>query len=99
MGLQFIGAQLFNGLMLGSFYVLLSLGLSIIFGMLGVVNFAHGALYMLGAYAGYTACYLCSQNFWLAVIVAPLAVGIIGMIIESTLIKRLYPFPHYFNLL
>ena len=66
MGIQFIGAQLFNGLMLGSFYVLLSLGLSIIFGMLGVVNFAHGALYMLGAYAGYTACYLCSQNFWLA---------------------------------
>ena len=58
MGIQFIGAQLFNGLMLGSFYVLLSLGLSIIFGMLGVVNFAHGALYMLGAYAGYTLCYL-----------------------------------------
>jgi len=99
MGIQFIGAQLFNGLMLGSFYVLLSLGLSIIFGMLGVVNFAHGALYMLGAYAGYTACYLCSQNFWLALIAAPLAVGLIGMTIERTLIKRLYPFPHFFNLL
>ncbi len=99
MGIQFIGAQLFNGLMLGSFYVLLSLGLSIIFGMLGVVNFAHGALYMLGAYAGYTACYLCSQNFWLALIAAPLAVGLIGMIIERALIKRLYPFPHFFNLL
>ncbi len=75
MGIQFIGAQLFNGLMLGSFYVLLSLGLSIIFGMLGVVNFAHGALYMLGAYTAYTVCYVCSQNFWLALVVSPLAVG------------------------
>ena len=99
MGLQFIGAQLFNGLMLGSFYVLLSLGLSIIFGMLGVVNFAHGALYMLGAYAAYTLCYVCSQNFWFALIVAPLAVGVIGMIAEWTLIKRLYSVPHFYNLL
>jgi branched-chain amino acid transport system permease protein len=99
MSIQFIGAQLFNGLMLGSFYVLLSLGLSIIFGMLGVVNFAHGALYMLGAYAAYTVCYLCSGNFWLALVLAPLAVGIIGMITEWTLIKRLYPFPHFYNLL
>jgi branched-chain amino acid transport system permease protein len=99
MGVQFIGAQLFNGLMLGSFYVLLSLGLSIIFGMLGVVNFAHGTLYMLGAYAAYTVCYICSQNFWLALIIAPLAVGIIGMIAEWTLIKRLYSVPHFYNLL
>jgi branched-chain amino acid transport system permease protein len=99
MDLQFIGAQLFNGLMLGSFYVLLSLGLSIIFGMLGVVNFAHGALYMLGAYAGYTLCYLCFQSFWVALLLGPIAVGLIGILIESTLIKRLYAFPHYFNLL
>ena len=99
MGVQLIGAQLFNGLMLGSFYVLLSLGLSIIFGMLGVVNFAHGALYMLGAYAAYTICYVCSQNFWVALIIAPLAVGIIGMIAERTLIKRLYSVPHFYNLL
>ncbi len=99
MNLQFLSAQLFNGLMLGSFYVLLSLGLSIIFGMLGVVNFAHGALYMLGAYAAYTLCYVCSQNFWLALVVAPLVVGVIGMIAESTLIKRLYSVPHFYNLL
>ncbi len=99
MGIQFLGAQLFNGLMLGSFYVLLSLGLSIIFGMLGVVNFAHGAIYMLGAYAAYSLCYLFSQNFWVALIVGPVAVGLIGMLIESTLIKRLYAFPHFFNLL
>jgi branched-chain amino acid transport system permease protein len=98
-GIQFIGAQLFNGLMLGSFYVLLSLGLSIIFGMLGVVNFAHGALYMLGAYAAYSVCYLISSNFWVALIVAPLAVGVIGMIMERTLIRRLYSAPHFYNLL
>jgi len=99
MGIQFIGAQLFNGLMLGSFYVLLSLGLSIIFGMLGVVNFAHGALYMLGAYAAWTLCYVFSLDFWTALIVAPLAVGVIGMIMEWTLIKRLYSVPHFYNLL
>ena len=99
MGIQFIGAQLFNGLMLGSFYVLLSLGLSIIFGMLGVVNFAHGALYMLGAYAAWTLCYVFSLNFWTALIVAPLVVGVIGMIMEWGLIKRLYSVPHFYNLL
>lgn len=99
MDIQFISAQLFNGLMLGSFYILLSLGLSIIFGMLGVVNFAHGALYMLGAYAGYTVCYVFSQNFWLALIIAPLCVGIIGMVLEYTLIRKLYTVPHFYNLL
>ena len=99
MGIQFIGAQLFNGLMLGSFCVLLSLGLSIIFGMLGVVNFAHGALYMLGAYTAYTVCYVCSQNFWLALVISPLAVGVIGMVAERTLIRRLYAVPHFYNLL
>ena len=63
--------MLFNGLVFGSYLVLLSLGLSIIFGMLGVVNFAQGALYMLGAYAGYT-CLLFGLNFWVALLVAPL---------------------------
>lgn len=99
MDIQFISAQLFNGLMLGSFYVLLSLGLSIIFGMLGVVNFAHGALYMLGAYSAYTVCHILGQNFWWAIIIAPLSVGIIGMVLEYTLIKRLYAVPHFYNLL
>jgi branched-chain amino acid transport system permease protein len=99
MDIQFISAQLFNGLMLGSFYILLSLGLSIIFGMLGVVNFAHGALYMLGAYAGYTVCTILGQDFWLALIIAPLAVGVIGMALEATLIRRLYSVPHFYNLL
>jgi branched-chain amino acid transport system permease protein len=67
--------------------------------MLGVVNFAHGALYMLGAYAGYTVCTILGQNFWLALIIAPLAVGVIGMALEATLIRRLYSVPHFYNLL
>lgn len=99
MDIQFLSAQLLNGLMLGSFFVLLSLGLSIIFGMLGVVNFAHGALYMLGAYGAYTICQVFSQSFWLAMILSPIIVGIIGMLLEKFLIRRLYEFPHYFNLL
>jgi branched-chain amino acid transport system permease protein len=64
-----------------------------------VVNFAHGALYMLGAYAAWTLCYVFSLDFWTALIVAPLAVGVIGMIMEWTLIKRLYSVPHFYNLL
>lgn len=99
MDIQFLSAQLLNGLMLGSFYILLSLGLSIIFGMLGVVNFAHGALYMLGAYAAFTVCHVLSLGFWVALVVAPLIVGVIGMIIEATIVRRLYPFPHFYNLL
>ena len=81
--------MLFNGLVLGSYLVLLSLGLSIIFGMLGVVNFAQGALYMLGAYAGYT-CLTFGLNFWVALLVAPLAVAFIAMLAERFLIRFLY---------
>jgi len=99
MDIEYIFAQLFNGLMLGSFYILLSLGLSIVFGMLGVVNFAHGAIYMLGAYAAYTICQVFAQSFWLALILSPIIVGIIGMVLEATLIRRLYAFAHFYNLL
>jgi branched-chain amino acid transport system permease protein len=82
-------AQVFTGLVLGMIYVLLAIGLSLIFGLMTVVNFAHGALYMLGAYfgvflLGYT------RNFWLALIVAPLMVGALGLLIERFLIRRLY---------
>jgi branched-chain amino acid transport system permease protein len=82
-------AQVFTGLVLGMIYVLLAIGLSLIFGLMTVVNFAHGALYMLGAYfgvflLGYT------KNFWVALIVAPLMVGALGLLIERFLIRRLY---------
>lgn len=99
MDAQFLLAQAFNGLMLGSFYVLLSLGLSIIFGMLGIVNFAHGALYMLGAYGAYTACQVLGLSFWLALVVAPVSVGVIGYAVERTLLRRLSHLPHYYMLL
>lgn len=87
--LQLLGVQLFAGVALGSVYVLLAIGLSLIFGMLTVVNFAHGAFFMLGAYVGL---WLMMQgvNFWLALVVAPLAVGLLGLVVERTLIRPLY---------
>ncbi len=99
MDVSFLFAQLFNGLMLGSFYVLLSLGLSIIFGMLGIVNFAHGALYTLGAYAAYTICHVFGLNFWLALLLGPAAVGVIGYVTERALLRRLAQLPHHYMLL
>jgi branched-chain amino acid transport system permease protein len=81
--------QLFTGLALGSIYVLVALGVSLIFGLLTIVNFAHGQFFMLGAYAG--AFILgATGNFWLSLVVAPLAVGTIGMICERFLIRPLY---------
>jgi len=81
--------QIFTGLVLGMLFVLLAIGLSLIFGLMTVVNFSHGALYMLGAYftvffLGYT------RNFWLALLLAPLMVGAFGLLIERFLIRRLY---------
>ena len=87
--LDLIGLQLFTGLALGAVYVLLAIGLSLIFGMLTVVNFAHGAFYMLGAYVGL---YLLSigANFWVALLLVPLLVGVVGLGVERTLIRPLY---------
>jgi branched-chain amino acid transport system permease protein len=79
---------LLNGLVLGALYVLMALGLSIIFGMVGVINFAHGALFTLGAYAAYQV--QGALGFAGALIVAPVLVGVLGMLIEATLLRRLY---------
>jgi branched-chain amino acid transport system permease protein len=82
-------AQVFTGLVLGMVYVLLAIGLSLIFGLMTVVNFAHGALFMLGAYFGvFLLTY--TKSFWIALIVAPLMVGAIGLLMERFLIRRLY---------
>lgn len=99
MDLNYIFIHLFNGLILGAIYVLLSLGLTVIFGTLGVVNFAHGALYMLGAYAAYTVVQTLNMPFAVALVICPILVGIVGIILERLLIRRLYSLPHYFNLL
>ena len=82
-------AQVFTGLVLGMIYVLLAIGLSLIFGLMTVVNFAHGALFMLGAYFGvFVLTY--TKSFWIALIVAPLMVGALGLLMERFLIRRLY---------
>jgi branched-chain amino acid transport system permease protein len=86
---ELIALQLFTGLALGAVYVLLAIGLSLIFGMLTVVNFAHGAFFMLGAYAGL---WLLNQgvNFWVSLIAVPLIIGGIGLAVERVLIRPLY---------
>src|SRR5258708_2009308 len=78
------------GLVNGSFYALLSLGLAVIFGLLGVVNFAHGAFYMLGAFAAYIGLQFLGVNYWCALVLAPLAVGLLGIVIERLLLRHLY---------
>jgi branched-chain amino acid transport system permease protein len=89
MTFDLIALQLFTGLALGAIYVLLAVGLSLIFGMLTVVNFAHGAFYMLGAYAGFFVAEK-TGSFWLAMLLAPILVALIGMVCERWLIRPLY---------
>jgi branched-chain amino acid transport system permease protein len=84
-----LAAQVFTGLVLGMIYVLLAIGLSLIFGLMTVVNFSHGALYMLGAYLGFTLLRL-TGSFSVALVLAPLLVGILGLLIERFLIRPLY---------
>ena len=91
--------QLMLGLVNGSFYAMLSLGLAVIFGLLGIVNFAHGALYMLGAYVAWGSLELLGLNYWVALVLAPLVVGALGVVIERTLLKRLYKIDPIYGLL
>ena len=97
--LQAFLGQLLLGLVNGSFYAMLSLGLAVIFGLLGIVNFAHGALYMMGAYVAWLLMEKFQIGFWWALIVAPLVVGTIGMVVERTLLKRLYKIDPIYGLL
>lgn len=87
-----VAMQLFSGIALGAVLIMSALGLSIIFGMLGVVNFAHGALFMVGAYAGLWLA-IQTGSFWWALLVAPIAIGVLGMVIERFLIRPLYKRP------
>ena len=89
MSADYIASQLFNGLASGAFYALLALGLSIIFGTLRIINFAHGAMYMLGAFATYYGAQYFHLNFFAALILAPLAVALLGMLFEALLLRRL----------
>jgi branched-chain amino acid transport system permease protein len=97
--LQAFLGQLLVGLINGSFYAMLSLGLAIIFGMLRIINFAHGAQYMLGAFVGYLLLTHFGIGYWPALILAPLIVGVSGMIIERLALSRLYNLDHLYGLL
>jgi branched-chain amino acid transport system permease protein len=91
--------QILIGLINGSFYAMLSLGLAVIFGLLRVINFAHGAQYMLGAFAAYLLLNWLGINYWLALVLAPLVVGLVAVIIERTMLSRLYGVDHLYGLL
>ncbi len=97
--LQAFLGQLLLGLVNGAFYALLSLGLAVIFGLLGIVNFAHGALYMMGAFAAWIMLEQFGINYWAALVLAPLTVGILGVAIERLLLKHLYKLDPLYGLL
>jgi branched-chain amino acid transport system permease protein len=91
--------QLLLGLINGSFYAILSLGLAIIFGLLNIINFAHGALYMMGAFGAWMLLNYAGIGYWPALILSPLIVGAFGVVIERLLISRLYNLDHLYGLL
>jgi branched-chain amino acid transport system permease protein len=94
-----LGSQLLVGLINGSFYAILSLGLAIIFGLLNIINFCHGAQYMMGAFVAWIALTRFGINYWVALIAAPLVVGIVGVLIERLMLRRLYKLDHLYGLL
>jgi branched-chain amino acid transport system permease protein len=97
--LQAMMSQLLLGLVNGSFYAMLSLGLAVIFGLLNVINFAHGALYMMGAFIAWMGLSYFGINYWVMLILAPLVVGVFGIVIERTMLHRLYKLDHLYGLL
>ncbi len=91
--------QLLIGLINGSFYAVLSLGLAVIFGLLNIINFAHGAQYMMGAFVAWMLLNYLGIGYWPALILSPLVVGAIGIALERTMISRLYKLDHLYGLL
>jgi len=96
---QALFSQLLIGLINGSFYALLSLGLAVIFGLLNIINFTHGAQYMMGAFVAWFLLNKAGLGYWWALLIAPIAVGIFGVIIERTMLKQLYKLDHLYGLL
>ena len=92
-------SQLLLGLVNGSFYAILSLGLAVIFGLLNVINFAHGALFMMGAVITWMAMNYFGINYWLMLVLAPLVVGVFGVLIERLLLRWIYKLDHLYGLL
>ncbi|CAN7371122.1 branched-chain amino acid ABC transporter permease [Variovorax paradoxus] len=92
-------SQLLLGLVNGSFYAILSLGLAVIFGLLNVINFAHGALFMMGAVLSWMAMNYFNVNYWVMLVVAPVIVGLFGVLIERLLLRWIYKLDHLYGLL
>jgi len=96
---QALFSQLLIGAINGAFYALLSLGLSVIFGLLNIINFAHGALYMMGAFVAYFMLQWAGLGYWWALLIAPIVVGVLGVLIERSMLKWLYHLDHLYGLL
>jgi branched-chain amino acid transport system permease protein len=96
---QALFGQLLLGLINGSFYALLSLGLAVIFGLLNIINFTHGAQYMMGAFIAWMLLNYLNVGYWWALLLAPIAAGITGIVIERTMLKHLYKLDHLYGLL
>ena len=96
---QALFGQLLIGLINGSFYALLSLGLAVIFGLLNIINFTHGAQYMMGAFCAWFLLNKLGLNYWWALVLAPVIVGATGMVIERLMLARLYQLDHLYGLL
>ena len=97
--LQAMFGQLLLGLVNGSFYATLSLGLAVIFGLLNIINFSHGALYMMGAYAAYIGLTALGIPYWVMLVLGPIVVGVVGIVIERTMLQWLYKLDHLYGLL
>jgi len=96
---QALFGQLLLGLINGAFYALLSLGLAVIFGMLNIINFAHGALYMMGAFCAWFLLNFAGIGYWPALIIAPILVGFVGVVIERTMLNKIAQLDHLYGLL
>ena len=96
---QVLFGQLLIGLINGAFYAVLSLGLAVIFGLLNIINFAHGAQYMMAAFVAYFLLQWAGLGYWWALLIAPLVVGALGVVLERTMLKRLYHLDHLYGLL
>jgi branched-chain amino acid transport system permease protein len=96
---QLLFSQLLLGLINGAFYAMLSLGLAVIFGMLNVINFTHGAQYMMGAFVAWLMLTELNIPFWFALILSPIVVGLFGMLIEKLMLKRIYHLDHLYGFL
>jgi branched-chain amino acid transport system permease protein len=97
--LQAMMSQLLLGLVNGSFYAMLSLGLAVIFGLLNVINFSHGAMYMMGAFLAWMGLSYFDINYWAMLVIAPVLVGLFGILIEKTMLRWLYKLDHLYGLL